>query len=53
MQEELAMDMRLLQEILKKTSNEDLERQQRKVIIQIPPPINTLLSMNPFHVYII
>lgn len=31
MQEELAMDMKLLQEILQKTSNEDLHRHQRKV----------------------
>ena len=32
MQEELAMDMKLLQEMLQQTSNEDAERQQRKVI---------------------
>lgn len=31
MQEELAMDMKLLQEILQKTSDEDLHRHQRKV----------------------
>ena len=31
MQEELAMDMKLLQEVLQKTSNEDFERHQRKV----------------------
>lgn len=30
MQEELAMDMKLLQEMLQQTSNEDAERQQRK-----------------------
>ena len=35
MQEELAMDMKLLQEVLQKTTNEDLERNQRKVSIII------------------
>ncbi len=32
MQEELAMDMKLLQEVLQKTSNEDSERHQRRVL---------------------
>ena len=33
MQEELAMDLKLLQEVLQKTSNEDAERYQRKVSV--------------------